>query len=256
MKVATFNVNGVRARIDLVRRFLERHEPDVLCLQETKVSDQDFPADVFTGLGYALTIAGEPAYNGVAIVSRRPISDVVVGLHGDGPETNKRAITCTVDGTRVACVYVPNGKDVVLPTFLDKLRWLERLRLTLDTRSEPEQALVVCGDFNVARDERDVYDPERFRGRLLFHPDERAALARVLGFGLFDAYRHFHGEGGRYTWWDYRGGDFRANRGLRIDYVFVTARITQRLRRAEILLDPRGESAPSDHAPVLVEFDE
>ena len=256
MKVATFNVNGIRARVEHVRRWLELHEPDVLCMQETKVVDDDFPTEELTRLGYVLTMAGQPSYNGVAIASRRPIANVSVGLHGDPPDADKRAISCTVGDTRIVNVYVPNGKDVTLPSFLEKLRWLERLRLTLDTASRPEAALVLCGDFNVARDERDVYAPERFRGRLHFHPDERAALEHVLGFGLVDAYRRLHDEAGKYSWWDYRGGDFRMNRGLRIDYVFVTESVATRLRNADIDPGPRREQGPSDHTPVFIEFDE
>ena len=256
MKVATFNVNGIRARIEIVARWLERHEPDVLCMQETKVIDDDFPTEELSRLGYALTMAGQPSYNGVAIASRRPISDVRVGLHDDAPDADKRAIACTVGTTRIVNVYVPNGKDVTLPSFREKLRWLERLRLTLDTGAKPEQPLVLCGDFNVAREERDVYSPERFRGRLHFHPDERAALERLIGFGLVDAFRRQHEEPGRYSWWDYRGGDFRQNRGLRIDYLFVTEPVASRLRSADIDVLPRREQGPSDHAPVFIEFDE
>ena len=254
MKVATWNVNGIRARIDAVTRWVEAHEPDVLCLQETKVVDDDFPTEELTRLGYVLTMAGQRSYNGVAIASRHPLSDVKVGLHDDGPDAERRLIAATVLGVRVLSVYVPNGKDPTLPSFRDKLRFFERLRLTLDTSRRPEEPLIIAGDFNVARDERDLYDPERFRGRLHFHPDEHAALERLLAFGLEDAYRKLHAEGGRYSWWDYRGGDLRANRGLRIDYVFVTEPLSKRLVRAEIDARPRHEPSPSDHAPVLIEL--
>jgi exodeoxyribonuclease-3 len=255
LKVATFNVNGIRARIEHVRRWLERHEPDVLCMQETKVVDDDFPTEELTRLGYALTIAGQPSYNGVAIASRRPIADVRIGLHDDPPDADKRVISCTVEGVRIVNVYVPNGKDVALPSFREKLRFFERLRLMLDTGSQPAAPLVLCGDFNVARDERDVYDPERFRGRLHFHPDERAALERLLEFGLVDAYRRFHDEPGKYSWWDYRGPDLRLNRGLRIDYLFVTEPVAARLKNSDIDPAPRREQGPSDHVPVFIEFD-
>ena len=256
MKLATFNVNGIRARIGHVRRWLEENEPDVLCMQETKVTDDEFPTEEFSRLGYALTLSGQPAYNGVAIASRRPLADISVGLFDDAPDADKRVIACSVGSTRIVNVYVPNGKDPSLPSFRQKLRFIERLRLTLDTRASPDVPMLVCGDFNVARDERDLYDPERFRGRLHFHPDERAALERLLGFGLVDAYRRFHPENGRFTWWDYRGGDFRSNRGLRIDYVFVTDPIAGRLRRAEIDPAPRGAEGPSDHAPLFIAFDD
>jgi exodeoxyribonuclease-3 len=255
LKIATFNVNGIRARVGAVCRWLELEEPDVLCMQETKVIDEDFPTGELARLGYAVTLAGQPAYNGVAIASRRSISDVTIGLYDDSPEADRRLLACTVEGVRIMNVYVPNGRDTTLPSFREKLRFLERLRITLDTGSSPELPLVLCGDFNVARDERDVHDPARFRGRLHFHPEERAALERVIAFGFEDAYRRFHAEGGRYTWWDYRGGDFRMNRGLRIDYVFVTGAVGARMRRAEIDPDPRREPGPSDHAPVFIELD-
>ena len=255
MKVATWNVNGIRARVETVAQWLERHEPDVLCMQETKVVDDDFPYEELTRLGYVVRVSGQAGYNGVALASRKPPGELSVGLYDDAVDAERRIMCATVDGVRIVNVYVPNGKSVELPSFPEKLRFYERLRVTLDTREDPTQDLVLCGDFNVAREERDVYDPVHLRGRLHFHPDEHRALGRVLDFGLTDAFRALNPEGGRYSWWDYRGGDFRSNRGLRIDYVFVTRSIAERLRRAEIDVGPRGLPKPSDHAPVLVEFD-
>jgi len=255
VKIASFNVNGIRARLETVASWLARHEPDVLCLQETKVEDDEFPFEELARLGYETRVTGQAGYNGVAIASRHPLSDVKLGLFDDGPSAERRLIAATVLGVRILDVYVPNGKSVALPSFLEKLRFLERLRVTLDVSEDAARELVVCGDFNVARTELDVFDPGRFRGKLLFHPEEQRALARVLDFGLFDAFRQLHPEERRYSWWDYRGGDFRSNRGLRLDYVFVTAAIAPRLRRAEIDVEPRGQPKPSDHAPVLVELD-
>ena len=254
VKIATWNVNGIRARVDIVAEWIARKGPDVLCMQETKVVDDDFPFEELTRLGYVVKVSGQAGYNGVAIASRLPVSDVSTGLYDDPPEAERRVISATVGGVRVVNVYVPNGKSVELPSFPEKLRWLERLRVTLDTREDPTRDLFLCGDFNVAREERDVYDPIRMRGRLHFHPDEHRALARVLDFGLTDAYRALNEEGGRYSWWDYRGGDFRNNRGLRIDYAFVTRSLGARLRAAEIDVEPRRLPKPSDHTPVLVEF--
>jgi exodeoxyribonuclease-3 len=254
VKVATWNVNGIRARIDAVADWLARHEPDALCMQETKVVDDDFPYEEFTRAGYAVTVAGQASYNGVAIASRHPLSDVSVGLRDDPFEADKRAISATVLGVRLVNVYVPNGKSVELPSFVEKLRWLERLRLTLDVSADPGTELVLCGDFNVAREDLDVYDPERFRGRLHFHPDEHKALNRVLEFGLTDAFRKANPGERRYSWWDYRSGDFRSNRGLRIDYLFVTASIAERLTRVMIDVAPRQQPKPSDHTPVVAEF--
>jgi len=254
VKVASWNVNGIRARVEAVTAWLAQAQPDVLCMQETKVVDDDFPTEAFTALGYALTLAGQPSYNGVAIASRKPIADVRVGLFDDDGASEKRALAATIEGVRIVNVYVPNGKSVVLPSFREKLRWLERLRVTLDASAAPEDELLLCGDFNVARDARDVYDPVRLRGRLLFHPDEQAALERVIGFGLVDSFRERHEVGGRFSWWDYRGGDFRGNRGYRIDYVFLTPKLAARLGNADIDLAPRRLEKPSDHAPVLVEL--
>lgn len=254
MKLATWNVNGIRARVGAVCEWLARHEPDVLCLQETKVVDSDFPFEALARQGYAVAVAGEPGYNGVAIASRHPLSDVELGLHGDGPGAERRLLAATVLGVRCASVYVPNGKGVAQPSFVEKLRWLERLRLTLDVSRAPSDALVLSGDFNVAREDTDVFDPDALRGQLHFHPEEHRALGRLLEFGLFDAFRELHPGARRYSWWDYRGGDFQSNRGLRLDYVFVSTALRPRLARAEIDLTPRGAPKPSDHAPVLVEL--
>jgi exodeoxyribonuclease-3 len=254
VKIATWNVNGIRARVDIVADWLARHEPDVLCMQETKVTDDDFPYEELSRRGYVLSVTGQPGYNGVAIASRHPQSDVRRGLYDDGPEAERRVIAATVLGVRVVNVYVPNGKSVALPSFVEKLRWLERLRLTLDVGASPAADLALCGDFNVARADPDVYDPVRLRGQLHFHPEEHRALDRVLDFGLVDAFRQFVPEERRFSWWDYRSGDFRNNRGLRIDYVFVTSSLSARLKRAEIDVEPRRLPKPSDHTPVLVEF--
>jgi exodeoxyribonuclease III len=254
VKIATWNVNGIRARIDAVAEWLRQHEPDVLCMQETKVVDDDFPFEELTRAGYAVTIAGQPSYNGVAIASRHPLSDVRVGLHDDPPDAERRFIAATVLGVRIVNVYVPNGKNVQLPSFVEKLRWLERLRMTLDLGARADGELVLCGDFNVAREDLDVHDPVRLRGQLHFHPDEQRALSRVLDFGLIDAFRKANPGERRFSWWDYRSGDFRNNRGLRIDYLFLTASLAARIERVEIDAEPRRLPKPSDHAPVVVEL--
>jgi exodeoxyribonuclease-3 len=257
VKIVSWNVNSIRARVEIVRDFLTRVRPDVHALQETKVADHEFPTEEFTRLGYAVAFAGQRTYNGVAIASRLPMSDVCVGLFDDGADAERRLIAATIAGVRVMSAYVPNGKAVDLPSFRDKLRWLERLRITLDTRSEgPDAAIALCGDFNVAREDRDVHAPERLRGRLHFHPEEHKALAHLLEFGLFDSLRERDGSPRLYSWWDYRGGDFRENRGLRIDYVFVTAALRARLREAGIDTEPRKLDKPSDHAPVWIEIED
>ncbi len=253
MKIATWNVNSIRARHELVLDWLRRCEPDVLCMQETKVVDDDFPTDEMQRLGYAVAMAGQKTYNGVAIASRRPMQQIAIGLHDDEPEADKRLIAATIDGLRVISAYIPNGKSPTLPAFKHKLRWLARLRETLERG--PSGDIVLCGDFNVAIDDRDVYDPEAMRGQLHFHPDEHEALAHLLDMGLVDAFRLHHEEGGLYSWWDYRGGGFRRNQGLRIDYVFLARALADRCTAASMDVEERRRDKPSDHIPVVVELD-
>jgi exodeoxyribonuclease-3 len=254
VKVATWNVNSIRARLDHALDWLERAKPDVLCMQETKVVDDDFPTDEFMRLGYGVAMAGQQSYNGVAILSQLPMKDLSIGLLGEPESADRRAIAATIAGIRIVSVYVPNGKFVASPSFPEKLAWLARLRDTLDARENPKTDVLVCGDFNIATDERDLYDPEAFRGKVHFHPDELSALAKVRDFGLSDAYRQHHSEGGAYSWWDYRGGGFRKNEGLRIDYVFLSASLAARCTSAVMDQEPRRLDKPSDHIPVMVEL--
>jgi exodeoxyribonuclease-3 len=253
VRIATWNVNSIRVRELLVADWLRQHEPEVLCLQETKVEDDDFPTDELQRLGYAVAMAGQRTYNGVAILSRRPMKDISVGLKDDGTKAEKRLIAATIDGLRVVSAYVPNGKSVESPNFRAKLDWLDRLRTTLATRDDSH--VVLAGDFNIARDDRDVYDPDAFRDQLHFHPDEHAALDRILDLGLVDAFRLHEQGGGHYSWWDYRGTSWRRNQGLRIDYVFVSQPLAERCTACVIHRDERARERPSDHVPVLVELD-
>ncbi len=254
MRIATWNVNSLRARQDLVLDWLKRTEPDVLCMQETKVPDDDFPSDAFQRLGYGVVMAGEKSYNGVAIAARRLIKQVRVGLVDAAPEDDQRLISAVIGKVQIYCCYVPNGKHVEHPDFTKKLAFLRRLRTTLDSWAKPDEDVVVCGDFNVARDERDLYDPEAFRGQTHFHPLEHEALDQVLEFGLSDAYRLHHDEGSKYTWWDYRGSSYRRNEGMRIDYLFVSRSMQARCRHVVIDDAERSREKPSDHVPVLAEF--
>ena len=254
MRIATWNVNSIRARHDLVLDWTRRQMPDVLCLQETKVTDDEFPSAEFQRLGYSVAMAGQRSYNGVAILSRQPMSDVRIGLVDDAPDAPKRLIEATIEGVRVLSAYVPNGQVVDSPPFVEKLRWLERLRVLLDTRHDPGENLVLCGDFNVARDERDVFSPQRFEGKLHYSLAERRALEQVIGFGLVDAFRQHHEESGHFTWWDYRAGAFRLNQGLRIDYIFLTPPLARRSTAALIDVGARRLEKPSDHVPVVVEL--
>lgn len=254
MRLASWNVNSIRARYDLVVEWLDQHRPDVLCLQETKVPDHEFPTETFQRLGYEIARSGQRTYNGVAILSRHPIEEVEVGLHDSGPDDDKRLIAGTVTGICVLSAYVPNGKHLDSPSYREKLLWLQKLRDTLDRRYAPDQPLLLCGDFNIARDDRDVFDPERMRGQLFFTDEEHAALDRVLEFGLEDAFRAFESGEGQYSWWDYRAGAFRRNRGLRIDYAFVTKPLAERLTACWMDREARAKDKPSDHVPVVLDL--
>lgn len=254
MKIATWNVNSVRARHDALIAWLSRAEPDVLCLQETKVVDDDFPTEELLRLGYAVAMAGQKTYNGVAILSRLPMTEVRVGLDDEPAPREQRLIRATIQGVRVYSAYVPNGKAIDSPSFPQKLAWLRRLRETLAADGAPDRPAAVCGDYNIAPDERDVYDPVALRGQLHFHPDEHRALAELTSLGLEDVYRRHHPEPGRYSWWDYRTLGFPRNRGLRIDLIYATPPLAARCTAAEIDVEPRGGERPSDHTPVIATF--
>ena len=239
VKLATCNVNSIRARLDHVLRWLEAEQPDVLCMQETKVEDDEFPSDELQMLGYAVAMAGQPTYNGVAIASRLPMKEIQIGLVDAPLDADKRLITATVGGLRVMSAYIPNGRSVNNPAFAEKLAWLAQLRRTV---TEREQG-------------RDVFDPEAFRGKVHFHPDERKELDLLRGAGFTDAFRKFDERAGQYSWWDYRGGGLRKNQGLRIDYAFLSPGLMARCKSCRMDEKPRHEDKPSDHIPVVVELD-
>jgi len=254
VKLATWNVNSIRARHDAVLAWISRVEPDVVCLQETKVEDDDFPTEELLRLGYAVATAGQKSYNGVAIASRLPMTQVAIGLVDEAEPSEARLLRATIEGVRVYSVYVPNGKSPSSPAFPGKLRFFGRLRDTIASETSPGSPAIVCGDFNVAPDDRDVFDPVGQRGQLLYHPDEQRALSELLSFGLVDVFRLHRPEGGQFTWWDYRAGAFRRNQGFRIDFVLATEAIASRCTSASIDIEPRHGERPSDHAPVVATF--
>jgi exodeoxyribonuclease-3 len=258
MRVATWNVNSIRSRLDQLTAWLARAAPDVLCMQETKVEDGLFPHAALAEVGYHAVISGQKTYNGVAIAARLgvPIENVVKDLSDDPADAHRRLIAATIEGIRFVDVYVPNGQAVGAPAFAYKLDWLDRLHRDLALHAAPTQDLLVCGDFNVAPEPIDVHDPKQWEGSVLCTPEERAALRKVMGFGLTDVFRGRHpGEAGLYSWWDYRMGAFRKNRGLRIDLVLCTPSLAARCRTATVDRRPRELEKPSDHAPVVVEID-
>jgi exodeoxyribonuclease-3 len=254
VKLATWNINSIRAREARLVAWLAAEQPDVLCLQETKVEDSGFPVDVLRAAGYEVATFGQRSYNGVAICARSPIGEVVRGL-GDGtPDDEARLIAGTVDGVRVICVYVPNGQDLASEKFPYKLEWYRRLRAFLARTATPDTPLVVCGDMNVTADDRDVCAPDKWRGQIHCSEPERAALAELCGFGLVDVFRRHTPDGGVYSWWDYRGVAFFKNQGLRIDYIFATDPVAARCTSCRIDRNARKGQDASDHAPVIAEI--
>ncbi|HEY9675863.1 MAG TPA: exodeoxyribonuclease III [Waterburya sp.] len=262
MKVATWNVNSIRTRLGQVVDWLQANPVDVLCLQETKVVDADFPRSPLESLGYHLYVSGQKSYNGVAILSREPITDISTGFTpvlgadvvGDLDE-QKRVITGMAGNVRIVNLYVPNGASVDSEKYHYKLRWLQVLREYLKVLLEKEpRALCVCGDFNIAPDDRDIHNPKGKDNHIMASPAERQALQQVLEVGLADAFRKFTSEGGHFSWWDYRQGGFSRNRGWRIDHHYLSANLYEQATRCTIDIAPRKLEQPSDHAPVIVEF--
>jgi len=257
MRVATWNVNSLNARLPRVEEWLAYAKPDVLCLQETKLADSAFPAMALATLGYEAAHHGQGQWNGVAILSRVGIDDVVAGFSDqEGDETSEaRLLWATCGGVRVASVYVPNGRMVGSEHYDAKLEWLGRLHRHVTTACSPTSDLVICGDFNVAPDDRDVWDPTKLHGGTHVSPPERAAVAALTDWGLEDVFRRHYPDPGLYSWWDYRAGDFHQGRGLRIDLILATRGLADRSTFALIDRFARKGKGPSDHAPLLVDFD-
>ena len=255
VKIATWNVNSVLARLPLVLKWLEVARPHVLCLQETKCTDERFPRETFAELGYSTETFGQAAYNGVAILSHTPCAGVQRGFPEDDTTAQSRLLAAVVEGVRVVNVYVPNGQAVGTDKYRFKLDWLGRLRSFFDVHYNQDMPVLLCGDFNVAPEDVDVHDPKLWRGRILCSEPERAGINKVKEWGLTDAFRLHTPEGGHFSWWDYRAGSFRRNAGLRIDHIWVSAALAARCTKVWIDKEPRGWERPSDHAPVVAEFE-
>jgi exodeoxyribonuclease-3 len=252
MRIVTWNVNSVRARLDRLLAFLERAAPDVVCLQELKVPDAEFPADAVRAAGYHAAVHGQRTYNGVAILSRHEPAAVQTGLGEAMADDQARVISAMVDGVRVVSAYVPNGQVVGSDKWDYKLAWLDALRRWLEAL--PSGPMILCGDFNVAPDDRDVARPEEWRDSVLCHDNGRRALQAVLSLGLVDTVRLHHEGPGPFSWWDYRMLAFPKGNGLRIDHVFATPDLAARCAAAGVDRDERKGKLPSDHAPVIVDF--
>jgi exodeoxyribonuclease III len=254
LTVMSWNVNSIRARLDHVLTYLSDHAPDVVCLQETKVEDKLFPKVPFRELGYEVHAHGGKALAGVATLTKQEPDEVRVGFAHGEPDRHPRILVVRLGGLRIYNLYVPNGTEVGSDAFRYKLEWLRRLRAELDATATPRDPLVIVGDFNIAPDARDVWDPARFVGRLLFTEQEHAALRNLLDFGLHDCFRRHVAEGGHYSWYDYRTNGFQLGEGLRIDHVYATAPMAERC--VEVVHDgrPRAWDVPSDHVPVIARF--
>jgi exodeoxyribonuclease-3 len=268
VRIATWNVNSLKARLDKVAWWLERARPDILLMQETKLADAEAPADVFRGAGYELAHHGEGRWNGVAIASRCGIADVVTNfgeprlpgrtddVGDDEPFAEARMVSAVCGGVRLVCLYAPNGRIVGSPFYEAKLAWFDRLARWLAEAVDPGEPLVLGGDLNVAPADIDVWDARACHGGTHVSGPERKAFARLCEWGLVDVYRRHHPEPGRYTWWDYRAGNFHKNFGMRIDHLLVSAPLAERAVWAEIDREARkGKPIPSDHAPLVIDID-
>ena len=260
MRIASWNVNSVRTRLDQVLAWLEQAQPDVLCLQETKVADELFPHAAFEGLGYSCAISGQKAYNGVALVSRLPMEDVQIGftaLLPSDPEApalseQKRVISALIDGVRVLNLYVPNGSSLSSEKYPYKLQWLGCLKRYLAMQEEQADPLCMVGDFNIGPEARDLHDPERLSGGIMASNAEREALQNALAGRLSDAFRLFEPGSGHWSWWDYRSGAWDRDQGWRIDHIYLSEDLVECATGCVIDKGPRGNIQPSDHAPVVV----
>ena len=253
MKLATWNVNSIKVRLPQLLAWLEAARPDVLCLQELKTEEPSFPRAALEAAGYGSAAYGQKTYNGVAILARAPLADVVTGIPGFADE-QRRVIAATVAGTRVVCVYCPNGQAVGSDKYDYKLRWFAALRGYLEAELESHPRLAVAGDFNVAPEDRDVHDPKAWEGQVHVSAPERAAWHALLALGLVDSFRLFEQPEKIYSWWDYRMMGFRRNAGLRIDHILLSAELARSCTAATIDKQPRKLERPSDHAPALAEL--
>lgn len=254
MKIASWNVNSLRVRLPHVLDWLDAAKPDVLAIQETKTKDPDFPTDSFAEVGYEVAFAGQPTYNGVAIVARETINSTITDLDSFDDE-QRRVLGATIGNVRVLNLYVPNGQSVDSDKYQYKLKWLSALHNHLAQEIKNHERCVVLGDFNIAPDDRDVYDPEQWHGKVLCSDAEREALNNILKLGFVDTYRLFEESDGNYSWWDYRAAAFRRNMGLRIDLVLASKSLASSCTAAAIDVEPRRRERPSDHTPVFAEFD-
>jgi len=255
MKIATWNINSINARLPLLTKWLTESPVDVLCLQETKCVDENFPYQEMKDLGYHVTFYGQKSYNGVAILSKDEITDVQKNFPGeDGDDFPKRLIAATINGVRIVNTYIPNGTEIWTDKFTFKLDWLQRLRHYFDETAGHDDNVLLCGDFNVAPGELDVWSVPAWTGKLHFSKPERAAIHHVKQWGFVDVFRQMNGDLKEYSWWNYREFSFPKNHGLRIDHIWTSPALAERCMGCWIDREPRKWERPSDHTPVVAEF--
>jgi len=253
MKLATWNVNSLKVRLPQVLKWLAKHGPDALCLQETKLENAKFPAAEIEAAGYTALHNGQKTYNGVAIVSLAPLRETIMEIPGfEDPQ--RRVLAATIGGIRIINVYVPNGESTESDKYQYKLRWLAAFRGWIATELKQHPRLAVLGDFNIAPEDRDVHDPAAWEGKVLFSGPERSALQELLAAGLKDGFRLFEQPDRSFTWWDYRMNAFRRRMGLRIDHILLSDALAKSCASCTIDIEPRGNERPSDHAPVIAEL--
>lgn len=251
--IATWNVNSLRVRLPQLAEWLAGAKPDIVALQETKLPDADFPAREIVELGYEVAFSGQRTYNGVAVLSRKPVKVLATGIPGFEDE-QRRVLAVETDGLIVLDLYVPNGQEPGSDKYAYKLRWLEALEKWLRSSLLTSRDVIVLGDFNIAPEDRDVHDPAAWEGSVHVSPPERAAYRQLLDAGLVDVFRNFEQPEKSFSWWDYRAAAFRRNHGLRIDLILATASLAKHCVACRIDREPRRAERPSDHTPVLAEF--
>ncbi|HXF54211.1 MAG TPA: exodeoxyribonuclease III [Hyphomicrobiaceae bacterium] len=259
MKIATWNINGVKARLDQLTRWLDAAQPDLVCLQEIKCADDAFPTLEFNGRGYSVAVCGQKGFNGVAILSRFRLEEVVRNLPGDDTDTHARYVEAVVSFKsgvlRIASIYLPNGNPIGSDKFAYKLRWMQRLERRMLDLLGTEEPLVLAGDYNVIPEPLDAKKPEDWITDALYQPESRAAWRRCINLGLTDALRACHPGPGPYTFWDYQAGAWQKDHGIRIDHILLSPEAADRLRMAHVDRATRGWEKPSDHAPVWIDLD-
>ena len=254
MKIATWNVNSLKVRLPHVLDWLAASQADILCLQETKLTDENFPAEDIEAAGYRVVYSGQKTYNGVAIISKQEATGVITDVPGlDDPQ--RRILGATIGGIRVLDLYVVNGQEVGSEKYAHKLHWLDKVTDYIESQLQEHERFIVLGDFNIAPEDRDVHDPEAWHERILCSTPEREALNKLLALGLTDSFRQFEQEDNSFSWWDYRAAAFRRNRGLRIDLVLTSKALGEAATACSIDKEPRRLERPSDHTPVIAEFD-